>query len=79
MRSENEESAHQSESRKAKAATKHAGKRAERPNEIRTGMPSKDSVVGEVQFKSPKGTKYRILKTNEVDAYDVDPNKKNQT
>jgi len=65
--------------RKEKTATKHAGKRAERPNEIRTGMPSKDSVVGKVQFKSPKGTKYRILKTNEVDAYDVDPNKKNQT
>jgi len=65
--------------RKAKAATKHAGKCAERPNEIRTGMPAKDSIVGEVLFKSPKGTKYRILKTNEVDAYDVDPAKKGQT
>jgi hypothetical protein len=65
--------------RKGKAAIKHAGKRAERPNEIRTGMPAKDSVVGEVLFKSPKGTKYRILKTNEVDAYDVDPNEKNKT
>ena len=65
--------------RKAKAVTKHVGKRAERPNEIRTGMPAKDSIVGEVLFKSPKGTKYRILKTNEVDAYDVDPGKKSQT
>jgi len=65
--------------RKAKAAPKHAGKRAERPNETRTGMPAKDSVVGEVLFKSPKGTKYRILKTNEVDAYDVDPHGKNKT
>jgi hypothetical protein len=65
--------------RKGKAASKQAGKRAERPNEIRTGMPAKDSVVGEVIFKSPKGTKYRILKTNEVDAYDVDPNEKNKT
>jgi hypothetical protein len=64
--------------RKGKAAIKHAGKRPERPNEIRTGMPAKDSVVGEVLFKSPKGTKYRILKTNEVDAYDVDPNEKNK-
>jgi len=65
--------------RKAKAATKHFGKRAERPNENRTGMPAKDSIVDEVLFKSPKGTKYRILKTNEVDAYDVDPAKKGQT
>jgi len=64
---------------KAKAAPKHVGKRAERPNEIRTGMPAKDSIVDEVLFKSPKGTKYRILKTNEVDAYDVDPKEKNKT
>jgi len=35
-----------------------------------TGMPAKDSVIGEVTFKSPKGKVYRILKTNETDAYD---------
>jgi len=55
--------------RKKKTAPKKR-RQANLPGEIRTGMPAKDSVVGEVEFKSPKGRVYRILKTDEKDAYD---------
>ena len=47
------------------------------PGVVRTGMPSKDSVIGETSFESPKGTKYRILRTTEIDTYDI-PEKKNK-
>ncbi len=40
----------------------------ERPR--RTGMPAPDSIISETTFVSPKGKVYRILKTNEMDAYD---------
>jgi hypothetical protein len=41
------------------------GQDAERP-----GLPDKESVVSEKTLVSPKGRRYRILKTNERDAYD---------
>lgn len=34
------------------------------------GMPAQDSILSEKVFKSPKGKVYRIIKTNEMDAYD---------
>jgi hypothetical protein len=40
----------------------------ERP--LRAGMPAQDSIISETTFVSPKGNVYRILKTNEMDAYD---------
>jgi hypothetical protein len=33
-------------------------------------MPAQDSVQEVVDFVSPKGVPYKILKTTEVDAYD---------
>ena len=33
-------------------------------------LPSPDSVVSEVIFISPKGRRYRILRTNQTDPYD---------
>lgn len=42
----------------------------------RPGLPAKKSVVEEKTFVSPKGTKYRILRTNEVDGYEEKPRKK---
>lgn len=38
--------------------------------EPRPGLPSPDSVIAEVPFETPTGKAYRILKTNETDAYD---------
>jgi hypothetical protein len=36
-------------------------------------MPAPDSVQEVVDFVSPKGVPYKILKTNEMDAYDPPP------
>jgi hypothetical protein len=33
-------------------------------------LPNPHSVIVQKTFRSPKGTKYRILKTSERDAYD---------
>ena len=38
----------------------------------RAGLPNEASVLEEREFRSPKGTKYRLLRTNEKDAYDND-------
>ncbi|HEX8000399.1 MAG TPA: hypothetical protein VF528_18600 [Pyrinomonadaceae bacterium] len=39
----------------------------------RAGMPAQDSIISETTFVSPKGRTYRIIKTNEIDAYDDEP------
>jgi hypothetical protein len=31
------------------------------------GLPAPESIVGETEFTSPKGGKYRIIHTNEMD------------
>ncbi|HEX8653401.1 MAG TPA: hypothetical protein VF708_21475 [Pyrinomonadaceae bacterium] len=38
-------------------------------NPLRTGMPAPDSIIGVKQIKRG-GKVYRIIKTNEMDAYD---------
>lgn len=46
-------------------------KSSSRPkNPPRAGMPAEDSILSEVPFISPKGKVYRIIKTDEMDAYD---------
>jgi hypothetical protein len=35
------------------------------------GLPAPESIVGEEEFTSPKGFKYRIIHTNEVDPGDT--------
>jgi hypothetical protein len=34
------------------------------------GLPAPESIVSETEFTSPKGAKYRIIKTTETDPYD---------
>ncbi|HVR96115.1 MAG TPA: hypothetical protein VMW27_05845 [Thermoanaerobaculia bacterium] len=36
----------------------------------RPGLPAPESVVSEKTFTSPKGKRYRILRTDETDPYD---------
>lgn len=45
-------------------------------NQLREGMPARDSVRAVVDFQSPQGYKGKILKTDEIDAYDQLPPKK---
>jgi hypothetical protein len=35
-----------------------------------SGLPAPESIVSEAEFVSPKGAKYRIIKTSETDPYD---------
>jgi len=37
---------------------------------LRAGLPAPDSIVSEVPFTSPKGNRYRIIKTDETDEYE---------
>ncbi|HEX8173108.1 MAG TPA: hypothetical protein VF824_21420 [Thermoanaerobaculia bacterium] len=41
-----------------------------KPTPKRPGLPAKESVVEERTLVSPRGAKYRILRTNEVDGYE---------
>jgi hypothetical protein len=43
---------------------------ARAPRKREPGMPDESSVIAEKTFTSPKGTRYRILKTTETDPYD---------
>lgn len=36
----------------------------------RHGLPDPANVVGESEVRSPKGNRYRIIRTHESDAYD---------
>jgi len=40
------------------------------PREIPAGLPNETSIVAERAFLSPKGKRYRIIRTNETDPYD---------
>ena len=60
---------HMPGSRKKKSKRPAAEHDRGRP-ELRRGMPAHDSVQDVVDFVSPHGVPYRILKTNEMDAYD---------
>jgi hypothetical protein len=40
------------------------------PRKRRRGLPDEASILSETTFTSPKGKRYRILKTTETDAYD---------
>lgn len=46
------------------------------PDQLDTGMPAKDNIRKTVDFISPQGNKYQILKTTESDAYDQIPEPK---
>jgi hypothetical protein len=61
-------------SRKKKRATDASANKKRRADaEIETrraGLPAPDSIISETTLTSPKGNVYRILKTDERDAYD---------
>jgi len=42
----------------------------ESPGEIPPGTPDPGSIVSERSFVSPKGKRYTIITTNEMDPYD---------
>ncbi len=46
------------------------GKRKKSKSGVRQDLPAVTSVVGEKEFISPKGNKYRIILTDENDAYE---------
>jgi len=56
-----------------KKSKRPARKRGLVPAQLRRGMPAPDSVQEVVDFVSPQGVPYKILKTNEMDAYDPPP------
>jgi hypothetical protein len=43
---------------------------ASAPRKRRPGLPDKSSVVAVKTLTSPKGNRYRIIETDETDAYD---------
>jgi hypothetical protein len=56
-----------------KKSKRSARKRGPVPAQLQRGMPAPDSVQEVVDFVSPQGVPYKILKTNEMDAYDPPP------
>lgn len=50
----------------SKSSTESADESRGRP-----GMPDEASVLSEKTFTSPKGKRYRIIKTDETDPYDA--------
>jgi hypothetical protein len=42
---------------------------------LRRGLPADESVIETKPFTSPKGRKYRIIKTREKDGYEEDGEK----
>jgi hypothetical protein len=59
--------------KKKKKSKRPPGKGVRGLPQLATGMPAHDSVQEVVDFVSPQGVKYKILKTNEMDAYDPPP------
>jgi photosystem II stability/assembly factor-like uncharacterized protein len=55
--------------RKAGSGSWLAGKR--RRTKLRPGLPKPESITGQRTFASPRGAVYRILSTDEKDAYEV--------
>lgn len=56
---------------KKKKARKSARRSAaDTLDQLRPGMPAKDSIRKMVDFVSPRGTHINIIKTTEMDAYD---------
>jgi hypothetical protein len=53
------------------AMAKKKGKKDSKPRLPRNpGLPDKDTVISERTFTSPKGMRYRIIRTTEKDPYD---------
>jgi hypothetical protein len=56
---------------KQKKSRKRAKKKSSADvDQLRPGMPAKDSIREVVDFVSPQKVRYQILKTTETDVYD---------
>jgi len=62
--------------RRAKKLPRSSRGSAPHSPQLRKGMPAADSVREIVDFVSPDGAKFKILKTSEMDAYYRPPRKK---
>ena len=60
-------------SKKKKARKAPVNLRADVREQPGSGRPAKDSVQEVLDFVSPQGVHYSILRTNEMDAYDPRP------
>ena len=45
-------------------------KKATKKPKVRQDLPEEAHIIGEKDFTSPKGNKYRIILTDELDAYE---------
>jgi len=50
--------------------TAHSGMTGRASATVRPDLPDQTSIVSETTVVSPKGNRYRILETDEKDAYD---------
>jgi len=57
----------------AKGSRHETGKRRRKQSssEPNPGLPDKATVISEREFTSPKGKRYRIIKTTQRDPYDL--------
>jgi hypothetical protein len=55
---------------KKKKLRKRPNELTDASDQLRVGMPAKDSIREVVNFVSPQKGRYKILKTTETDAYD---------
>jgi len=54
----------------ARSAKRGPAKPRAEARKRRPGLPNESSIVAEMEFTSPRGTKHRVLRTNERDTYD---------
>lgn len=55
-----------------KKIARSKGRKVSGLSQLARGMPALDSVQEVTDFVSPQNVKYKILKTNEMDAYDLE-------
>lgn len=55
----------------ARASHESSGATGSSQDKGRPGMPKRASIVSEKAFRSPKGKRYRIIRTDETDPYDA--------
>ncbi len=54
----------------SKAGLDEEGSQKKSESRVRQDLPDETSIVGEKEFISPKGNKYRIILTDETDPYE---------
>ena len=62
---------------KGKEPRKTRKKARDKPRAPNPGLPDKETIISERTFVSPKGTRFRIIKTTQKDPYDPPDNESN--